>query len=255
MTGSSGRSARGTAPPARTRAAGLPGRCGRAGPGRAARGEARPCPAASRDTSSRSSMMRVMCPTCRAIIARACSTTWPSCPDAWRSCRPLRMGARGLRSSWASIITNWSFRLSASRSFSSIALISQMSRVAAATTRAMRPVAVRSGTTRRQERGGTGRPPPSAGTPCRTARPLATYAGHRLVRRPQLLVELLKLLAPREDFRLHPLRAGPQSPPRRPPPTCPAASAARTRSRPRRGGCCTRSRRPAPRTGEFTGLQ
>ncbi len=81
-----------------------------------------------REISSRSSISRTMCPSCRSIISRAWATARASAAASRITSNPLRSGASGLRSSWASRARNSSLRRSASRIASSARLRSVMSR-------------------------------------------------------------------------------------------------------------------------------
>lgn len=67
-------------------------------------------PLVMRDTSSKSSISRVTCRTCRSITSLAHCNSGEGGPFRRRICAAFRMGARGLRSSWASIARNSSLR-------------------------------------------------------------------------------------------------------------------------------------------------
>ena len=72
-----------------------------------------------RATSSRSSVSRTSCSSCRSIVARAFSTTSGLSRARRMTSSALRIGASGLRSSCDSVARNSSLRRSASRSASS----------------------------------------------------------------------------------------------------------------------------------------
>ena len=87
-------------------------------PGRSAPSRSRTLPCVRRVTSSRSSMSRAMCRTCRSTMLPA-SRTSDGSSGAWRrTWTELSTGASGLRSSWESMARNSSLRRLASASSS-----------------------------------------------------------------------------------------------------------------------------------------